>query len=369
MLKQAVQVGCAAVFGYGLFKTIETLGKRGTQLKHRVYARVGLLGNPSDGFNGRTISLSLENYYAEVTLTPARKVELIPNPECDPSQFDSLASFAERIKVHGYYGGVRLLQATLLRFYEVCSEQRIELPHRPFTLSYTTNIPKSAGLSGSSAIIYAGLKCLIEHHGITGRFRKVELPNIVLSVESALGITAGLQDRVIQVYEGVVYMDFAKKIMDTSGHGQYIEMDPSLLPDLYLLYCENPCDSGKMHNDVKQRWLKGDKEVIAGMKELADNTREAKKALEDHNHKAFADFIDRNFALRRKMFGDPALGALNIRMVEIATEVGAAAKFTGSGGASVVYCRGGEKQVAALRAACDKEGFVLEKIRVHRPGQ
>jgi glucuronokinase len=32
---------------------------------HRVYARIGLLGNPSDGFFGKTVSLSLANFYAE----------------------------------------------------------------------------------------------------------------------------------------------------------------------------------------------------------------------------------------------------------------------------------------------------------------
>jgi glucuronokinase len=36
-------------------------------------------------------------------------------------------------------------------------------------------------------------------------------PMLVLSVEKEeLGIGAGLQDRVIQVYEGLVYMDFDK---------------------------------------------------------------------------------------------------------------------------------------------------------------
>jgi hypothetical protein len=32
----------------------------------RVHARIGLLGNPSDGYNGKTISFSLANFYAEV---------------------------------------------------------------------------------------------------------------------------------------------------------------------------------------------------------------------------------------------------------------------------------------------------------------
>jgi glucuronokinase len=35
-------------------------------ISSRVYARVGLLGNPSDGFYGKTISFSLANFFAEV---------------------------------------------------------------------------------------------------------------------------------------------------------------------------------------------------------------------------------------------------------------------------------------------------------------
>jgi hypothetical protein len=35
------------------------------------YARVGLMGNPSDGFFGKTISLSIANYWAEVTIAPS----------------------------------------------------------------------------------------------------------------------------------------------------------------------------------------------------------------------------------------------------------------------------------------------------------
>ena len=35
-------------------------------ITERVYARIGLLGNPSDSYNGKTISLSLANFFAEV---------------------------------------------------------------------------------------------------------------------------------------------------------------------------------------------------------------------------------------------------------------------------------------------------------------
>ena len=48
-------------------------------------------------------------------------------------------------------------------------------------------------------------------------------PNFILDVEmSELFIQAGLQDRVIQVYEGLVYMDFSKSLMEERGYGKQI---------------------------------------------------------------------------------------------------------------------------------------------------
>ena len=36
-----------------------------------------------------------------------------------------------------------------------------------------------------------------------------------------LNINAGLQDRVVQVYEGLVYMDFSRDVIKSKGHGEY----------------------------------------------------------------------------------------------------------------------------------------------------
>jgi glucuronokinase len=49
-----------------------------------------------------------------------------------------------------------------------------------------------------------------------------------------LHIPAGLQDRVIQVYEGLVFMDFAQEIMRKQGYGRYEPLEPKLLPKLYM---------------------------------------------------------------------------------------------------------------------------------------
>jgi hypothetical protein len=57
---------------------------------------LGLMGNPSDGFRGKTLSFLLDNFAVTVTLTELSdglnrpKVELVPNPVLDPSSFGGL---------------------------------------------------------------------------------------------------------------------------------------------------------------------------------------------------------------------------------------------------------------------------------------
>ena len=67
---------------------------------------------------------------------------------------------------------------------------------------------------------------------------------------------------------------------------------------------------------------------------------------------------------RRQMFGDDALGEINIKMVEVARSVGAASKFTGSGGAVVALCPEGDAQVELLKKACQEASFIVELIEV-----
>ncbi len=69
-------------------------------------------------------------------------------------------------------------------------------------------------------------------------------PNLVLAAETALGITAGLQDRVAQAYGGLVYMDFAS--VATQGHGDYEPLDPGILPPMWLIWGDFGSASGKV---------------------------------------------------------------------------------------------------------------------------
>ncbi|CAH1796088.1 unnamed protein product [Owenia fusiformis] len=326
----------------------------------RSHARVGLMGNPSDGFNGKTISMSIANFWAEVTIVESERLVLMPHPLNDPTEFGSLWDLYGISRKEGYLGGLRLLQATCKKFYEYCSQKGIALGKRNFTLKYDTNIPRQVGLAGSSAIVAATLKCLLQFFNLNSSDMPKQIqPQFILDVEKEeLFIQAGLQDRVIQVYEGLVYMDFSKELMDSRGCGNYEYLPSDSTPKFWLAYVGDPSDSGKIHSDVSIRWRNGDQEVVDAMKTFAQYTDAARSAIENKDWEQLASLMNDNFELRRKIYGDASLGAGNLRMIQIAREHGSAVKFPGSGGATVGLCLD-QSKMDQLRQALQSEGFVV----------
>ncbi|KAJ8659621.1 hypothetical protein O0I10_004600 [Lichtheimia ornata] len=336
----------------------------------KAYARVGLMGNPSDGFYGKTMSLLISNFWAEVALLPqpTTEITIMSNPVADPRRFSTIASLAAMCQEDGYDNGDRLLLACCKVFYTHCRDKGIELNTRQgFRVMFDTNIPRQVGLAGSSAIITAFWKALIQFYNVT-TIPLEEQASLVLSVEqNELGIAAGLQDRVIQTYGGLVYMDFEKSYMEKHKHGKYEQLDLSLVPPLFLAYVAHPEDSGKVHSTVKQRFLANDPEIIDAMKTFASFTDKARKALYDHDHHEFAQLMTANFEQRRKTYGDDVVGAVNLRMVEIARQHRCVAKFPGSGGAVVGMWNGDNESTRImdmlnLRHALEKEGYVFVNI-------
>ena len=123
-------------------------------VRKKSYARAGLLGNPSDGYHGKTISIILRNFWANVVLYEWESVEIVL-AERDRARFHSVHDLAKDVELHGYYGGIRLIKATIKLFVDYCQTQNIELHDRNFSIRYETNIPQQVGLAGSSAIITA----------------------------------------------------------------------------------------------------------------------------------------------------------------------------------------------------------------------
>jgi glucuronokinase len=320
------------------------------------YARAGFLGNPSDGYFGKTISFCFQDFRARVLVYPSARLE-IKFSKADLPIFEDMDDLYRTTRWRGYYGGIRIIQALLVRFMDYCREQGITLPNRNFTLEYESNIPQRLGLGGSSAIITASLRALCQYFGID-----IALPvqaNLVLETETReLGVPAGLQDRVIQSYEGLVFMDFSKEIMDRQGYGNYERMDPGLLPAVYVAYRTSLSEGTEVfHSNVRERWRAGDPEVVGAMKTWADYAERGRRALMGRDYKTLDGLINANFDLRAKIF---QLSRGNLEMVHAARRVGATSNFAGSGGA-IVGTYKDEDMFRELQSELQKIGVAVLK--------
>jgi len=322
------------------------------------YARAGLLGNPSDGYYGKTIALLVRNFRARVLLYPSARLEIRPS-KADMPIFENLEDLYSTTRWRGYYGGIRIIQALLVRFIDYCREREIPLEDRNFTLEYESTIPLRLGMGGSSAIITAALRGLCAYFGV-----KIPLPiqaKLVHETEThELGVPAGPQDRVIQVYEGLVYMDFSRELMEKQGYGNYESLDPGLLPNVYLAYRTSLSEGTEVfHNSVRERWRAGEPAVVEAMKTWAGYAAEGREALLHRDYDTLGRLIDRNFDLRAKIY---RISDANLEMIRIARQTGATANFAGSGGA-IVGSYPDESAYEALAAAMKTVGVGVIKPR------
>ncbi|MDX2151455.1 MAG: GHMP kinase [Bryobacteraceae bacterium] len=293
------------------------------------YARAGLLGNPSDGYFGKTISYLVRNFRARVLLYPSARLEIKP-AKADMPVFESLEDLYQTTRWRGYYGGIRIIQALIVRFLDYCRQNSIQLENRNFTLEYESTVPLRLGLGGSSSIITAALRALMTYFHLD--IPQPVQANLVLETETReLGVPAGLQDRVIQVYEGLVYMNFDRDLMECRGYGEYEPLDPALLPNIYLAYRTSLSEGTEVfHNNVRERWRAGDPEVVYAMHQWAGIAEQGRGALEARDYATLNRLINENFDLRARLY---RISEGNLEMIRIARSLGASANFAGSGGA------------------------------------
>ena len=270
----------------------------------RAHARAALVGNPSDGYGGRTIAFTFEELHADVTVKPEK-----------------------RLMVNADRGEAALLRAAYGRFAAHCIDAGVN--PEPCALSVRSTIPGELGLAGSSAIVIAALRALCEYHGC--EIHEPHLPTVALAAEDDLDIPAGLQDRVAQVYGGLVYMDFEPRLLAADGHGRYERLDSELIDHAYVAWRpEAKVTSTRFHGELRRRVRAGERDVIDTLGQMADLAASARTDLEQGDLEAAAAAVDANFDLRRRL---GPLEEAHVEMVEVARATGASANYSGSGGA------------------------------------
>jgi glucuronokinase len=307
-----------------------------------VFARAGLLGNPSDGYFGKIIAVAVGNFSARVHLREAETLSIEPADQ-DLDEYRSAEDFIKKVKLYGYYGGARLIKAALKVFFDYCGSRGISLRTQNFALGYTSTIPRQVGLGGSSALVVGVFRSLLE-------FFRVEipedvLPTLVLDAElKELGINAGFMDRVVQVYGGCVFMDLDRALIERKGHGRYERLDPGLLPPLYLAYRpELGKVSGHVLNEVRLAYERGDRFVVDTLRAIAELAVRGKKAFLEGDLTNWPAWMDENFDLRSRIMN---ISESNMDMIRAARGCGASAKFAGSGGSIIGIYR--EEETYAL---------------------
>jgi glucuronokinase len=323
-------------------------------VRARAPARAALLGNPSDGYGGATLAVAVQDFAAQVTVYEWPELEVLP-ADGDRCRHPSLEALVDEVRAHGYEGGLRLVKAAIVRFARWCEEHAVALEHTTFSVRYASTVPREVGLGGSSAIVIATLRALCAFHAVA--IPPAMLPGLALAAETQeLGLAAGLQDRVVQSYEGLVAMDFAPDLMARDGHGRYEALDPALLGPLFLAHrTEAAQPSQVVHADLRARHDAGEPAVVEGMAAIATLAGEGRATLERGDRGALGDLMAVNITRRVALYDpDPR----HLALVEIARACGTHANFAGSGGAVVGPCPD-EETFARLEEAYARAGCAV----------
>lgn len=326
-------------------------------IEQLAFPRAALLGNPSDGYFGKTIAFTFRDFRASVKLMESPRLRFVSEDNEQGIEFGSQAEFMHRFANRCYGGSMRLLHAAAIRFFRHCHDTGASISRQNFSMLCHTSIPSLVGLAGSSAIAMAALKALSEFYEVS--IPKHRLAQLCLEVETnELGLPAGLQDRVAQAYDGLVYMDFDMKWMEQQNYGRYEPMDTALLKNVFVAWDEFATEGTEVpHSRLRERWNAGDTLVRETLAEIASLVDPGRQAMESGDAQTLHTLMNRNFDLRERIV---PIHPAHKNMVETARAAGASAKFAGSGGAIVGFFED-EAHFQRLAAAMDSIGSSIIK--------
>lgn len=257
--------------------------------------RCGILGNPSDIYGGSVLSASI----------PARNT-------CTLHVGDSFVPLEDS----------RLWDAIVSRF-----------PIENVRVEWHSEVPRSSGLSGSTAMTAATLACVLRARGdaidLETASGLTEFAELVRDVECvSAGIAGGYQDAYMIAHGRTQLMDFAGKHPRQAGPFGTLTEISAPLPFLLITTGVERL-SGSVHGPVIERWLNGETEVIEAMRYLPSLARLGAKCLANADHADLGVMMDENHRIVASLGGS---GEAIDKLVLQAKKSGAlGAKLAGAG--------------------------------------
>jgi len=327
----------------------------------QVQARAALAGNPSDGYAGAVLAIPVDAYGATVILRKAAQFSI-----SDELSGHRIFTRLDEVRAAGSHlhsdDPHALILATVAYFLQTTNARL-----QPCAIEVSSSIPVSVGLAGSSAIVIGVLRALYTS-------ANYPLPNFLalasmaLSVETQwLGITAGMQDRLVQVHGQPVLMLFNAPF-DAGGEstpgengGSTAGLKPGANFRLLVAHRHEWSEPSQVvHGDLRRRFDGGDQMVHAAMAQLRIRAIAAGNAFAAGDAKLLGESMDATHDLRASMID---LVPDHLAMVRAARSAGASANYTGSGGA-VIVLSSSDKIESAARQSLKKLGCEVVSVGV-----
>lgn len=279
--------------------------------------RCGIIGNPSDIYGGTLVSCSVPlRNRCRVTLADEDDL-----PE-DPA----------------------LWRAATARF-----------PVGACRVEWDSEVPRSSGLAGSTALLAATLACVkaLRDEAPDLRTEKAEFAELVRDIElNEAEVVCGYQDAYMAVFGGLQRLDFAGKHPIESGpQGSLV---PIVAPLPFLLVTTGVERlSGSVHGPIRDRWLRGEPIVVGGMAQVANLGRTGADALTRQDWATLGKAMDENQAIVAALGGS---GEAIDRLIQLCKSHGAlGAKLAGAGMGGTVIALAEDRE--DLQQKLEQDGY------------
>jgi galactokinase/mevalonate kinase-like predicted kinase len=176
--------------------------------------------------------------------------------------------------------------------------------HGSVAVEWSTQIPRSSGLSGSTALLAATLACVLAARGEGDLLLdKVRFAELLRDVERHdAGIMCGYQDAYMIAHGRMQRMDFAGKHPVNPGPSATLVELHSDLPFLLITTGVERL-SGAVHGPMSERWLGGEPDIVEGIERISELGRLGSKALVAKRWDELSELMRENYSIIARLGG------------------------------------------------------------------
>ncbi len=291
-----------------------------------VPARVGLVGNPSDGHGGAVLAAVVEAWAAEAVATPIPGVVRLRSRTAGFAEWASAGALVADVDARRTDAPHGIVIAALAAL-----DDHLDGGLPGVEVEWSSTVPRSVGLAGSSAIAIAVIEAVSALAG--GPVDPRIVAALALDAEVRwMGIAAGWQDRIVQAHRGAVLVDAGD--MSTSIDGRAVPAVRRLrgfAVDAVIGWrADDRESSGVYHGALRAR--AADAAVADGMLRLGDLARRAATSVADGDVAGLRELVDASWRTR---CDSAPLKPHHAQLVEAVRATGVVATSPGSGGSVV----------------------------------